>query len=181
MMYHGTLTSIYGLDIALNAFGMVEGQMPDAEFWIVGDGPEKPQLEALVQKLQLDEKVRFIGMVPQHEIPKWLNDCDVGVLPTRKDVFLDLSFSNKLPEYIIMEKPVIASRLKAIQHYFTEQALAFFEPHNLPDLAQKMMDLYTNTALRKKLAEQAKHEYVRISWDVMKQRYLKLVEDIPVA
>jgi glycosyltransferase involved in cell wall biosynthesis len=44
MMYHGTLTSIYGLDIALEAFALVHTDMPGAQFWILGRGPEEPAL-----------------------------------------------------------------------------------------------------------------------------------------
>jgi len=178
VMYHGTLTHIYGLDIALNAFSIVQNEMPDAEFWIVGDGPEKDSLEHLVERLHLDGKVRFVGMVPQQEIPKWLDRCDVGVLPTRKDIFLDLSFSNKLPEYVIKGKPVIVSHLKAIRHYFSDRALAYFEPHNPSDLSQQMLDLYRDSNRRVVLAEQAKKEYASINWSVMKRRYLNVIKEI---
>ena len=39
MMYHGTLTRIYGLDIAIEAFAMAHDEMPAAELWILGFGP----------------------------------------------------------------------------------------------------------------------------------------------
>ena len=175
MMYHGTLTPIYGLDIALNAFGMVHNKMPNAEFWIIGDGSERVALENLVRNLELGQKLKFIGMVPQQDIPEWLSRCDVGVLPTRRDVFLDFSFSNKLPEYIIMGKPVIVSSLKAIQYYFSERALAYFEAQNSSDLAQRMVELYKNPIMRPQLVEQAKKEYAKINWEVMKKRYLDLI------
>lgn len=175
MMYHGSLTPIYGLDIALNAFGMVRNEMPNAEFWIIGDGSERIALENLVRNLGLGQKVKFIGMVPQQNIPEWLSRCDVGVLPTRRDVFLDFSFSNKLPEYIVMGKPVIVSRLKAIQHYFSEQALTYFEAQNSSDLSQRMVELYKNPTRRPQLVKQAKQEYARINWKVMKKRYLDLI------
>jgi hypothetical protein len=42
----------------------------------------------------------------------------------RKFPFLDFSFPNKLSEYIIIGRAVIVSRLKAIWHYFNEEALA---------------------------------------------------------
>ena len=36
MMYHGTLTRIYGLDVAIEAFAMAHGQMPGCELRILG-------------------------------------------------------------------------------------------------------------------------------------------------
>jgi glycosyltransferase involved in cell wall biosynthesis len=178
MMYHGTITHIYGLDIAIEAFFMVHEDMPGAELWIVGNGPELTSLEQLVQKHGLEAKVRFVGLVLPHEIPKWLKQCDVGILATRQDVFLDLSFSAKLSEYIIMSKTVIASRLKTLQQYFSEEALAYFEPHNPSDLAKQMVDLYRDPARRGHLAERAMWEYGPIRWEVMKDRYLKLMADM---
>jgi glycosyltransferase involved in cell wall biosynthesis len=175
MMYHGTLTRIYGLDIAIEAFGSVHHQMPGAEFWILGNGPEKELLEALSRKLGLGGKVQFTGSVLPQEVRQWLSRCDIGVLATRRDIFLDYSFSNKLSEYIIMGKGVICSRLKAIQHYFSGDALAYFEPSNPADLAQQMLLLFNDRQLRARLAQQATREYDPIRWEVMRQRYLKLM------
>src|SRR5206468_3446250 len=44
MMYHGTLTRTYGVDIAVEAFGMAHKEMPGAELWILGSGPEEDVL-----------------------------------------------------------------------------------------------------------------------------------------
>jgi len=178
MMYHGTLTHIYGLDIAIEAFGKIHREIPGTEFWILGNGPEKSSLENLSRKLGLDDKVKFIGNVLPQEIPQWLKRCDIGVLATRRDIFLDFSFSNKLSEYIIMGKPVIASGLRTIRHYFSDAALAFFEPHDSSALAKQMVCLYKNTTLRIQLAGRAKQEYSPINWEVMKRRYLDLVAGI---
>ena len=178
MMYHGTLTNIYGLDIAIEAFGLAQKEIPGAQFWILGNGPEKPALEALACKAGLENQVRFIGGVRPEEVLQWLSRCDVGVLPTRRDIFLDFSFPNKLSEYIIMGKAVISSRLAAIRHYFSEEGLSFFEPNNPVDLARQMTLLYKDKSLRAQFAAKAKQEYLPIRWDVMKQRYLKMMDDI---
>ena len=130
MMYHGTLTNIYGLDIAIEAFGRARARMPGAQFWVLGGGPEMEAFVSLARRLGVDSSVKFVGSVMPQQVESWLTKCDVGVLATRQDVFLDLSFSNKLSEYIIMGKAVIASRLKTIRHYFTEEALAYFGPGN---------------------------------------------------
>jgi glycosyltransferase involved in cell wall biosynthesis len=178
MIYHGTLTRIYGLDIAIEAFSMAHEEMPGAELWILGSGPEQGVLACLAQERGLTSKVKLVGQVPSADIPAWLNKCDVGVLPIRRDVFLDFAFPNKLPEFIIMGKAVLMSRVKAIRHYFSEQALAYFEPNNPADLAKQMVRLYRDRGLCARLAAGAKQEYAPIRWDVMKQRYLKLIEDL---
>ena len=180
MMYHGTLTHLYGLDIAVQALGLAQEEMPGAQFWILGDGPERPDLEALAAKVGLANKVRFVGKVRPEDVPQWLKVCDLGVLATRRDVFLDFSFSNKLSEYIVLGKPVICSRLKAIRHYFSEDALAYFEPGDAKALANQMVRLYQDSQLRVSLANKALIEYKPIRWEVMKARYLQLIASLTV-
>jgi glycosyltransferase involved in cell wall biosynthesis len=178
MMYHGTLTKIYGLDIAIEAFGMAHKDMPGAEFWILGSGPEASNLKSLAQERGLASKVRLIGRVMPADIPEWLNKCEVGILPIRRDVFLEFASPNKLPEYIVTGKPVIISRLRAIRHYFSEHAVAYVEPNNPADLAKQMVRVYRDTGLCARLAARAREEYAPIRWDVMKERYLRMIEEV---
>ena len=177
MMYHGTITGIYGIATAIEAFYLAQEEMPGAEFWIISRERE-PGLEKLVQERGLASKVRFCGYVPPADIPTWLHRCDVGILPMRRDVLLELACPNKLSEFIIIGKPVVISRLKAIQYYFSENALAYFEPDAPPDLAKQLVRLYRDSDLRARLASQAREEYAPIRWDVMKQRYLALMEEL---
>jgi glycosyltransferase involved in cell wall biosynthesis len=99
-------------------------------------------------------------------------------LPIRRDVFLDFAFPNKLPEFIVMGKTVLVSRLKAIRHYFSEDALAYFEPNNPADLSQKMVSIFRDPQLRTRMALKAREEYAPIRWDVMKKRYLGLMQQL---
>jgi glycosyltransferase involved in cell wall biosynthesis len=178
MMYHGTMTKIYGLDVAIEAFSIAHQEMPGAELWLVGSGPEEDSLKKLAVERALKDKVRFVGHVPPADIPSWLDQCDTGILPLHRDVFLEFASPNKLPEFIVMGKPVIMSRLKATRHYFSEEALAYFEPDNPADLAKQMIRAYRDGQLRAQLATKAREEYIPIRWDVMRQRYLKQVADM---
>jgi glycosyltransferase involved in cell wall biosynthesis len=178
IMYHGTLTEIYGLDIAIEALALAHREMPAAELWILGSGSEKDALADLAQERGLASKVKLIGQVASTEIPAWLSQCDVGILPIRRDAFLDFAFPNKLAEFIIMGKTVIVSRLKAIQYYFSEHALEYFEPNDPVDLAKQMVRIYRDPQLRIRMTLKAREEYAPVRWDVMKQRYLTLIGDL---
>ncbi len=183
MMYHGTLTRIYGLDIAIDAFGMVHEQMPGAELWILGSGTEQAALAAMAEERKLTSKVKLVGQVKSSEIPGWLAQCTVGILPIRRDVFLEYAFPNKLPEFIVAGKPVLISRLRTIRHYFSEEAVAFFEPNDPAALSQQMRRLFSDRALHARLTTAARQEYAPLRWDLMKPRYLKLIGELagPVA
>jgi len=175
MMYHGTLTRTYGLDVAIEALAIAQHDMPKAELWILGSGTEAEALAKLVAELRLESRVRLVGQVPSTEIPLWLQQCDLGVLPFRRDVFLDFAFPNKLPEFIVAGTAVAISRLKAIRHYFSDDALLYFEPNDPADLARQMVRVYRDRALGGRLAARAATEYAPMRWDVMKARYLELV------
>jgi len=81
-----------------------------------------------------------------------------------------------LAEFIVTGKAVIISRLRAVRHYFGENALAFVEPNNPGDLAKQMVRVYRDVELRARLAAKAREEYAPIRWDVMKARYLRIME-----
>ncbi|MBF0552517.1 MAG: glycosyltransferase, partial [Deltaproteobacteria bacterium] len=74
----GRMVSYKGLDILLNAMTYC----PFAILYLVGDGPERPGLERLSQKLGLTEQVRFCGMVPDKDLPGYFRAADVFALPS---------------------------------------------------------------------------------------------------
>jgi glycosyltransferase involved in cell wall biosynthesis len=74
-----------------------------------------------------------------------------------------------------MGKAVISSRLKAIRHYFSENAFAFFEPNDPSDLCKQMLQLYSDPELRLQLAAKARQEYAPMRWELMKQAYLSII------
>jgi glycosyltransferase involved in cell wall biosynthesis len=150
--------------------------MPGAEFWILGSGPALEPLRHQVARLRVESRVKLVGQVPSSDIPSWLRRCDAGVLPIRRDVFLDFAFPNKLPEFIVNGKAVIVSRLRTIRHYFSEAALVYFEPGNPADLAAQMIAAYRDPPLRLNKAAVAAQEYAPITWDVMRDRYLTVVK-----
>jgi glycosyltransferase involved in cell wall biosynthesis len=175
MIYHGTLTPIYGLDLAVDALAMAQQEIPEARLWILGSGSEEARLKEQVAQRGLTEKVRLIGRVPPGDIPGWLARSQAGILPIRKDVFLDFAFPNKLPELIMAGKPTIVSRLRAIRHYFSEDTLIFCEPNDVADLARAMVRLCRDPERGSRTVAQARQAYQPIRWEIMKQRYLDLV------
>lgn len=82
----GQLNADKGVDVAIDAFSIVHGRLARSSLLaIVGDGPERPALEALATERGVDAEVLFAGARPPAEIPLWLNACDVFLFPTRRD------------------------------------------------------------------------------------------------
>lgn len=178
LMYHGTLTSIYRVDIAIRAIAKLKDNIPDLEFRIFGSETEADYLKELTKKLGVSSNVRFLGIVEREKIPKYITEADVGVLPTVKDGFINLGFSNKLAEYVSMKIPVVATRLDSTQEYFTEDAISYFESGNVNALASKILELYMNPQKRLLQAENAYQQYQKIRWSVMRKQYIELLDSL---
>ena len=57
----GRLVPIKRIDRLIRAFALVRDRVPSSELWLVGDGSERPALEALTGSLDLSDSVRFVG------------------------------------------------------------------------------------------------------------------------
>lgn len=51
----------------------------------VGDGPARPDLEALTKELKLTDRVRFVGMVKPDEVPRWYRVGDIFVSASQSE------------------------------------------------------------------------------------------------
>lgn len=176
-VYHGTITDLYGLDTAIEGFSKASRKFGDMAFHIFGSGPNLSHLKSLVKKRNLQESVIFHGDVPHERMMEFLTEMDLGILAYRKDVFLNLCFSNKLAEYVYFRIPVISSDLDTTKHYFTDEEILFFEAGNANELAQKILFAHSNRERVRKMADLAFEKYKAYDWTIMARRYLKVIED----
>jgi glycosyltransferase involved in cell wall biosynthesis len=65
------------VDRAVRAMQKVRAWAPQALLLIVGDGEERPRLEALAHELGVSESVRFDGAVPQQDVLRYMHAADV--------------------------------------------------------------------------------------------------------
>lgn len=75
----GRLVAWKGID------GLIEtiASLPYVGLVVVGDGPERKNLEALARQLGVDQRVYFAGQIPRAEVPAYLRACDLFVLNSR--------------------------------------------------------------------------------------------------
>jgi glycosyltransferase involved in cell wall biosynthesis len=79
----GNLLHWKGFHLGLKAFAVAE--LPGAEYWMVGDGPERPRLQRLARKLGIAPRVRFLGRVPRPDALRALGLSHVVVHPSLHD------------------------------------------------------------------------------------------------
>jgi glycosyltransferase involved in cell wall biosynthesis len=78
----GRLLHWKGLEFALRAFGLFHAKSPEAEYWLVGQGPERKTLERITREMGLEKAVTFLGQLPRKEALAKYSDCDVLLFPS---------------------------------------------------------------------------------------------------
>jgi glycosyltransferase involved in cell wall biosynthesis len=81
----GRLLHWKGFDLGLRAFARFQARVPSAEYWLIGDGPERQSLERLSQELGVEKKVVFCGEVPRNQVLEKLAGSDVLLFPSLHD------------------------------------------------------------------------------------------------
>jgi glycosyltransferase involved in cell wall biosynthesis len=179
VIFPGTFQAHQGLDIAIKAFARFKDKVPNAEFHLYGGGggaEVEPRLAWLADRLGVKESVRFCGSVRLDQIPDVIANADLGVVPKRADTFGNEAYSTKITEFMSQGVPVVVSRTKIDTFYFDDTVVRFFKSGDDRAMAEAMLEVVQNGALREALVARG-YEYVkRNSWDRRKGDYLALVD-----
>jgi glycosyltransferase involved in cell wall biosynthesis len=79
----GRLVREKGVDVAIRAFARVAQEVPDAQFILIGDGPERGAIEQLVATLNLTAKVQMPGHLDRAAAEAAVSGCWLQVAPSR--------------------------------------------------------------------------------------------------
>ncbi|KKS44883.1 MAG: Glycosyl transferase, group 1 [Candidatus Azambacteria bacterium GW2011_GWA2_42_9] len=106
----GTIANLYknkGLEFLVKTMSVIKGQMSNVTLMIIGDGPERKNLEKLIKKYKLKNNVFLLGAIP--DAYKYLKALDLFVLPSIKEgqpwVIL---------EAMAAEVPIVATNIAGI-------------------------------------------------------------------
>lgn len=130
LVYHGTLTHLYGLDIAIEAVSHARVSGVSVTLDIFGGGPATSDLKSLTERLRLADAISFHGNVSHTRLRRELPAFDAGLIPTRLDVMTRYSLSTKLLELFHLGIPAIASRIPAYVEYFPDDCAWYFTPND---------------------------------------------------
>jgi glycosyltransferase involved in cell wall biosynthesis len=97
-----------GYENVLLALPEVLVRFADARYLIVGDGPDRPRIEALARRIGVAENVIFAGYVPNEELPEHYNLCDLFAMPSKGE-----GFGIVFLEALACGKPVVAGNKDA--------------------------------------------------------------------
>jgi glycosyltransferase involved in cell wall biosynthesis len=120
---------------------------------IVGDGPQRPELESLIERFSLENTIRLHGALPHEEVIKMYHQATLFVLPCirSKDGDMD-GIPNVLPEAMALELPVVSTSISGIPELIDDQVSGLLTPPGDDDaLANAIARLLDEPALRESL------------------------------
>lgn len=176
LISHGAIEERYGHDTMLEAVALVKSQVPNLRLRILGTGSYQDEFLARISRMGLEDHLHYLGWVPLSEVVQKLHASDVGIVAQKSSPYSNLVHTNKMYEYITFGKPVLASRLKSVEAYFSEDALYYFEPGDAESLAQGILDLYQHPDKRQALVENAQKLYDQYKWEKQKKIYLSIYQ-----
>lgn len=161
----GRLVPVKNIGLQIKAMTEIIKDYPDAELWVVGDGPEKKGLQAISYKLQVTKNVRFWGW--QDDLGKFYRQADVFLLTSNYE-----GWGLTVIEAANYGLPIIMTDVGCAGEVIENKKSGLVIPvGNQKKLREAMIKLIEDKELRKKLGEAPGQTILTLS---DKQKTLKL-------
>ena len=146
----GRLSVEKGVDIFLHAAARVLAHCPDAKFIVAGDGPDRAELETLIDQLGIRGSVRLLG-----------RRDDMSSLYASLDVMVSASRQEGLPiailEGMASRLPLVATAVGEVPTVILDGRTGMLVPAEAPDLlAAAIIELLRDPAKRERLGSAAR-------------------------
>lgn len=159
----GRLTANKGVELMIRALAGLDDRSVIGQVHLIGDGPDREKLYALVNEFRLD--VRFHGFLVREAVFDILNECHVLVLPSASE-----GFPKVLPEAWNFGCVPVVTRVSAIDQYLKEGISGFLieaSERSVPGIARRLSDVFARNDLRiiarngRELVHRFTYEYYR--------------------
>jgi glycosyltransferase involved in cell wall biosynthesis len=160
----GRLVYKKGFEYLVRAIPYVIANFRNVKFVIGGMGPLQGQLRLLSKELGVNEHLLLPGAISWDEVPRYMDMCDVFVVPSIKDHKGNINgLPNVLLEAMASGKPIVASKIGGIPDVIDHERNGLLVNEKDPkELADAINCLLASPSLRRSLGsaakEKAKHE-----------------------
>jgi glycosyltransferase involved in cell wall biosynthesis len=141
VVFIGTLYDFSGLDTVIGQWPGLMSAFPGAKLLIVGDGPQRPELEKTAIASGVEEHVVITGFQPYETMPQYIGLGEVCINPflitdTTRDIF-----PTKIVQYMACARPVVATRLPGLEAMINgeEQGMVYAELADTIDALKKIL------------------------------------------
>ena len=172
----GNLIDRKKVDSVVGAFAMFAEHAPSVKLVVVGDGPRRGALEAMVRNLGQRDRVAFTGAIPPDAVPELLSRCSALVLASRSE-----GRPNVVLEAMAAGVPVVASDIDGVREMIVhgERGL-LFPVGDERQLAAHLRRLMGEPDLARRLAANARQwvDDQGLTWENAARRYAELYHDV---
>jgi teichuronic acid biosynthesis glycosyltransferase TuaC len=137
IVYAGRLVPEKGLRELLDAMRALTSSHPRSELVLIGDGPQRGELEASIAR-DLAGRVRLVGAQPPENVAAWMAAADVVTLPSYSE-----GHPNVLVEALACGRPVVATPVGGIPEVVDESCSILVPPRDAAALALGLADALT--------------------------------------
>jgi glycosyltransferase involved in cell wall biosynthesis len=172
----GSLKPWHGLPTLIRAFRLLQDRFSNVRLLIVGDGPERTQVERLLEEHGVLKHTQMTGKVPSWDVPGLLTSMDVAAAPYHG--LADFYFSPlKVYEYLASGVPVVTSRIGQLATLIRDNQTGLLcRPDDPEELASALERLHKDPELCSRLGQQGRAQVLsNHSWQSVVDRILKLV------
>lgn len=135
----GNLVQSKRFDLTIDAFKRFIESYPKSKLIIIGDGPLRKDLESIVNKLRLQEKIKFLGRVDRRTVAARMRDSSCFILPSDFETFGVVYL-----EAIASGIPVIATKNGGAEEIINDEVGCLVEKNNVNQLVVAMNYIYNN-------------------------------------
>ena len=152
VLFVGRLSLAKGCDCLLAAMAFVQKAMPDAKLVVIGDGPQRTELEQQAAALLLN--CDFLGLQPPEVVRDWMNRAMVFSSPSCVTAVDQEGFGMTFAEAQAMGLPVVSTFVGGIPEAVADEQTGFLVPERSPEaLAAKLLTLLQNRELWSNFSE----------------------------
>jgi phosphatidylinositol alpha-1,6-mannosyltransferase len=147
-----------GHDVMLEAWPSVLHRVPEAEYWIVGDGDDRGRLELQAQESGIAGSLRFRGSVSPEELAVCYDRCCVFALPARTELDGPVprgeGFGIVFLEAMARGKPVVGPRVGAPAEFISsgEHGL-LVDPTDPREVADALVELLGDPSRARRMGD----------------------------
>ncbi|AFM43280.1 glycosyltransferase [Desulfosporosinus acidiphilus SJ4] len=172
LIYAGTMGYAQGLESVIKTAEILRDEQ-GIRFLFVGDGTEKPMLEALVKEKDLDNVI-FVDFQPVQEMPRYFSLASASIVPLKRNKLFEGARPSKMFPALGSEVPVIYSgEGEAADLVLSSGGGVVVEPENAEDLAKTILELKQNTNRREMGQRGRKFVQEHYAWTEIIVRWLK--------
>jgi glycosyltransferase involved in cell wall biosynthesis len=161
LLHLGRLDPRKRLDLLLDAFALVLRERKDVRLKIVGRFSYNPGYMTMIEDFPFPDSLEYCSSVPQAEVPKLIQECDVLVQPSEGE-----EFGHAVAEALCCGLPVVVGMTNGTKDYLGESSFIFdsYTPESLKSKILEALDVVENNpGVQARLAREAAERYFNVA------------------